>query len=519
MQTVYICLVLFSLTIFRLMKKLLLILLVPTFSYAQKADVEIFDDYIDQNGVQIIQSFKELLSMPNVAVDLPNINKNAEYIKEELDKRGVQTKLLRMVGTPPIVFGYLPVKNAKRTLAFYVHYDGQPADPSNWKHQPWDPQYYDRDMFDGGSSIPFPTNINQIDPENRIYARSAGDDKAPIISILTALDAIKENNLQITSNIVFFFEGQEEAGSKQLRTYLEDNKELIDEIDIWMFCDGPVHQSRTPQLVFGVRGVTGMEITVYGPNRSLHSGHYGNWAPVPGQMLSEMIATFKDGDGNVIIDGYYDDVVPLTGAEMEALASVPPIDEQLKRELGLANTEGDQSLYERLLYPSLTIKGITTGNTGALARNVIPSKAVLSLGMRLVQGCDPEVMKDRVEKHIEGLGYYIVRQEPTEEERLQYPKIAKIERGGGYPAAKTSMSDPFAKEIIKRTKEVVGEDLILMPSLGGSLPLFLFTDILEKPAIIVPIANHDNNQHAPNENIRIENLWYGIRLMGGLLTM
>lgn len=478
-----------------------------------------FQDHIEENGHQIVADFAELLSIPNVAYDLPNIYKNANFIVEQLEARGVQAKLLRTVSTPPIVFGYLPVKGATRTLAFYVHYDGQPVNKTNWTNDPWEPVLYDKALFDGGKPIPFPKKGDNIDPEYRLYARSAGDDKGPIISILNALDVIQKEELAITSNLIFFFEGQEEAGSKNLRRYLEDNQELIDEIDLWMFCDGPVHQSRKPQLVFGVRGVTGLEVTVYGPNRSLHSGHYGNWAPVPGQMISSLISSMKDADGNVIIEGFYDDVAPLTSREIEALASAPDVDAALKMELGINDTEGSESLYERLLYPSLTIKGISTGNVGQEARNVIPSTATASLGIRLVKGCDPEKMVDLVEAHIKKRGYHIVSEDPDQETRLKYPKIAKVTRGGGYPAARTSMDVPITQEIVAATRRVAGDDLVLLPTLGGSLPLYLFTDVLKKPAIIVPIANHDNNQHAADENLRLANLWYGIELMGAIMTM
>ena len=285
------------------------------------------NQYIEENGPRILQDFKTLLSIPNVAFDLPNINKNADHIISELQKRGVETQLLRMVGTPPIVYGYYPVKKAKRTLAFYVHYDGQPVDKTQWTNDPWEPTYYSAALFENGQPMEFPTEGQDILDEHRIYARSAGDDKAPIITILTALDMIQANKLKITSNLVFFFEGQEEAGSRQLQQYLNDNQDLVEEIDLWLFCDGPVHQSRRPQLVFGVRGVTGMEVTVYGPNRPLHSGHYGNWAPVPGQLLSNLIASMKDDQGDVIINGFYDDVAPLSASEKEALAAIPLIDE------------------------------------------------------------------------------------------------------------------------------------------------------------------------------------------------
>ncbi|WP_370086421.1 M20/M25/M40 family metallo-hydrolase [Ekhidna sp.] len=501
------------------MRIISMLALLLTFSLQAQDINRLTDQHIEENGVQIIQDFKALLSIPNVAFDLPNINKNAEYMVAELEKRGVQSKLLRMVGTPPIVYGYYPVKGAKRTIAFYVHYDGQPVDKTNWTNDPWEPTYYNKAIFEGGEPMDFPTSFDQISEDHRIYARSAGDDKAPIVTILSALDMIQANKLKVTSNLVFFFEGQEEAGSRQLQQYLNDNRELVDEIDLWLFCDGPIHQSRRPQLVFGVRGVTGMEITTYGPNRPLHSGHYGNWAPVPGQLLSNLIASMKDEDGNVIIDGFYDDVEPLSDLEQQALANIPLIDESLKAELGINDPEGTESYNERLLLPSLTIKGLSSGNTGKLARNVVPATATAAIGMRLVKGCDPEKQKDLVEAHIRKQGFHIVREDPDQETRMKYPKIAKVTRSDGYPAARTSMDLPIIQEVIASTKVVAGEDLILLPTLGGSLPLYLFTDELQKPAIIVPIANHDNNQHAEDENMRIGNLWYGIKLMGALMTM
>ncbi len=494
------------------------LLFLSTFLNAQNIN-KLSEKHIEENGVQIIQDYKTLLSIPNVAFDLPNINKNADYIIGELNKRGVETKLLRMVGTPPIIYGSYPVKGAKRTIAFYVHYDGQPVDKSTWTHDPWEPTYYSRAIYEGGTPLSFPTSFDEIDEEHRIYARSTGDDKAPVITILTALDLLQANKIKPTSNLIFFFEGQEEAGSKQLQQYLNDNRELVDEIDLWLFCDGPVHQSRRPQLVFGVRGVTGMEITTFGPNRPLHSGHYGNWAPVPGQLLSELIASMKDDEGDVIIDGFYDDVEPLSDTEIQAMKNIPRIDEDLKRELGINNPEGTESYNERLLKPSLTIRGLSSGNTGKLARNVVPSTATATIGMRLVKGCDPEKQKDLVEAHIRKQGFHVVREDPDNETRLKYSKIAKVTRSSGYPAARTSMDLPIIQSVIGRAKDVAGEDLILLPTLGGSLPLYLFTDELKKPAIILPIANHDNNQHAADENMRIGNLWYGIKLMSALMTI
>ena len=159
-----------------------------------------------------------------------------------------------------------------------------------------------------------------------------------------------------------------------------------------------------------------------------------------------------------------------------------------------------------------------------MARNVLPNSAVASLGIRLVKGNEPPHMRALVEAHIREQGFHIVRDDPDLDTRRRYPKIAKVTGGGGYPAARTSMASPEAQEVIAAAREAArtafgGDPLVLLPGLGGSLPLYLFTDVMGKPAVNVPVANHDNNQHAPDENLRIANLWYAIDLYGALLTM
>jgi acetylornithine deacetylase/succinyl-diaminopimelate desuccinylase-like protein len=359
-----------------------------------------------------------------------------------------------------------------------------------------------------------------VDPEWRLYARSAGDDKVSIGGLLEVLTAFRAGSVQPTSNVVFFFEGEEEAGSPHLREVLETYRDRLEDIDVWLFLDGPVHTTGRPMLAFGVRGTGRVEITVYGPNRGLHSGHYGNWAPVPGRLLAQLLATMWDADGTVLIDGFYDDVAPLGADERAALARLPNTDDALRRELGLARTEGQPAtLAERLLLPSLSVLGLSSANVGALAANVIPETATATLGLRLVKGNDPERMLRLVEEHVRRQGYHVVREEPDSATRLTHPLIARVTSGRSYPAARTPMDHPIVREVIAAATRVSGDELVLLPGMGGSLPLYLFTDLLAAPALIVPVANHDNNQHAPNENLRVANLWYAIDLYGALLTM
>ena len=495
----------------------------PT-TLAAQSGADIARAYREAHEVEILRDFAELLSYPNRAFT-EDIVRAAEYIRGELEQVGVEAELLRIEGASPIVYGELLVPGATRTLGIYVHYDGQAVDPSNWTHPPFEPTLYSAAMPAGGEPIPMPEPGDAVDPEWRLYARSAGDDKAPIAAILPVLEAFRAAGVQPTSNLIFFFDGEEEAGSRNLRAYMEQHRDRLDPIDIWLFFDGPAHPSGRPQITFGVRGSMGMEVTVYGATRNLHSGHYGNWAPDTGNILARLLASMKDEHGQVLVEGWYDTAEPLGDEERAALAAMPDWDRELMRELGIVRTEGaPQSLPERLLVPALNVRGITSGNTGSLARNVIPSTAVAALGIRLVLGNESGHLRQLIVDHIRAQGFHVVSEDPDMETRLRYPLIAKVTGGGGSPAARTSMANPFAQSVMAAASLAADRafgpgSLVVAPGMGGTLPLTPFTEFLGKPAIVVPVANHDNNQHAPDENLRIANLWYAIDLYAALLTM
>src|SRR5580704_11212086 len=352
---------------------------------------------------QILAEFMDLLAIPNLARDEPNIRKNAEAIVNLLEKRGVKTRLLEQSGVPPVVFGEIDTPGATRTLVFYAHYDGQPLDPKEWATPPWQPVVRD----------------------SRIYARSASDDKAPVIAILTALDALQAARIPPRSNIKLVFEGEEEAGSPHLASIIEKYKDLLGG-DVWLICDGPVHQSRRQQIVFGARGITELDITLYGPSHELHSGHYGNWAPNPAMALARLLASMKDDDGRVLIDHFYDGVEPLSEIERRAVAEAPDVDRDLMRELWLGRTEGGgKKLVELLNLPSLNIRGMSSARTGAGASNVIPASATATIDMRLVKGIDHDAAAARVIEHIRRQGFYVVDREPDANARMSHAKVAK----------------------------------------------------------------------------------------------
>ena len=466
----------------------------------------------------ILREFTDLLAMPNLARDDDNIHKNAAAIIKLLEKRGVKTRLLEVPGAPPVVFGEIVTPGATRTLVFYAHYDGQPLDPKEWATPPWQPVLRDGPLNRDGRVVPLPAS-GPINPEWRIYARSASDDKAPVIAILTALDALQAARIPLRSNIKLVFEGEEEAGSPHLADIIEKYKVLLGS-DVWLICDGPVHQSRRQQIVVGARGIATVDITLYGPNHELHSGHYGNWAPNPAMALAHLLATMKDDDGRVLIDHFYDGVEPLTEIERRAVADAPDVDQDLMRELWLGHTEGGgKKLVDLLNVPSLNIRGMSSARTGAGASNVIPSTATATIDMRLVKGIDHNAAEQRVIEHIRKQGYLIVDTEPDAQTRMSHPKVARVQvESGGYNASRTSMDLPISQLVLKTADSARGP-VVKLPTMGGSVPLYMIDEILHVPTITVPIANHDNNQHSFNENIRIQNLWDGIELMAALLAM
>ena len=504
------------------MHRLFLLLLICISATAQTTQDKV-RTYRVANEHKIVKEFLSLLALPNIASDNQNIRKNAELIVSMMNQRGLNPRLLeaQTPNTPPLVYGEWKTPGAQRTLILYAHYDGQPTDAKQWTgNLPWSPTFRSAATEAGGQIQPTPTDGQSINPEWRIYARSASDDKAGVMAILTAFDALKSSGIALTSNIKFVFEGEEEAGSSHLAEMIKLNKELL-QSDAWIICDGPVHQSGLKQVVFGARGDVNVDVTLYGAKRPLHSGHYGNWSPNPALMLAQLLSSMKDSEGKVLIDGWYSDVEPLGSAELKAIADAPQYDEQLKTQLGIKRTEGGgRSLMELINVPSLNINGFASGDVGVLARNVIPTMASAVLDLRLVRGNDYHRQVQRLIDHIHKQGYFVIDHDPTDEERGKYPLIAKVKaRPGGYNAERTPMDHALAVALIAAVQSTVKEKVVLLPTSGGSLPLSVITENLKTVTMSVPIANYDNNQHAENENIRLQNLWDGIETYAAIMMM
>jgi acetylornithine deacetylase/succinyl-diaminopimelate desuccinylase-like protein len=466
----------------------------------------------------ILREFRDFLAIPNVASDAANIARNAERLSQMLESRGIHPQLLPLPGRGPLVFAEVNTPGAQHTVIFYAHYDGQPVDPAVWiGNKPFEPMLFTGALAAGAKQIPFLEPPANYEDNWRIYARSASDDKAAIVAILTALDALRANHIPLAVNVKLLFDSEEEAGSPHLDAAVNEHRGLFGG-DLLLLCDGPEDQSGRPQVVFGNRGVVDAEITVYGPARPLHSGHYGNWVPNPAMRLAQLLASMKDGDGRVLIAGFYDDVAPLGELERQAIAEAPKNEAALERELAVAQPDGGgKRLVELIAEPSLNIRGLRSAYVGEQSQNVIPDRAVASIDMRLVKNIQPDAQVDRLIAHIEKQGYTVFRREPTLEERAKYPRVARVDSGGGYPATHTPMDLPAAAALVEAVGAATGVKPVRLPTLGGSVPMYTF-ERLGLPVVGVPIANYDNSQHAANENIRIGNLWRGIDEFGGILA-
>ncbi|SFC03502.1 M20/M25/M40 family metallo-hydrolase [Spirosoma endophyticum] len=479
--------------------------------------------YRQTRETALMDEYRQFLTIPNVSSDSATIRQNAAFIMQMMKQRGIPASLLDGVkpGTNPAVFGEVKVPGATKTLIFYAHYDGQPVNPKQWAKglQPFEPVFITAPVEQGGTIVTTYKSGDAINPTWRLSGRGSADDKAGVMAILNAYDALVKSNIKPTVNLKFFFEGEEELGSTHLGDILQKHQDKLTS-DLWLIVDGPRHVSGKKVVQFGVRGDVNMNLTVYGPKRPLHSGNYGNWAPNPAQKLVNLLASMKNDEGRVMIKGFYDDVTPLTAREKQAMATVPNMEAALKKELGIAKPDGGgASFMDLMMIPTLNINGIQSANVGPMAGNVIPTKAEAVLDLRLVRGNDITRQIERVTEHIRGQGYHVLDHDPTDADRQQYPKLIKITTGAGYNAQRTPMDLPIAQEVIAAVQTTSTDPIVLTPTAGGSLPLYLFEKHLKANVVSVPIVNYDNNQHAENENVLVQYLWDGIETLAAIMQL
>jgi acetylornithine deacetylase/succinyl-diaminopimelate desuccinylase-like protein len=458
--------------------------------------------YVSAHEKAIVAELLELLAIPNVAADRPNIRRNAEHLKTLLTRHGLSGEILETEGNP-LVFGALNVPGATRTVLFYCHYDGQPVDAKKW-NQP----------------DPFRPVVRGEGADARIYARSASDDKSPIVALLAAIDALKAAGLSPSSNIRVILDGEEEASSPSLVPAISRYKDKL-RADLMVILDGPGHSSGRPTVAYGARGIVTLDLTVFGPKSGVHSGNYGNWMPNPAMRLAALLASMKDDAGRVTVAGYYDKLVPLTSDERAMLDAVPDDTAQMLRAFGVA--EGEQA-FPKLQYalqsPTLNVRGLASSFVGAGARTIVPDRATAAIDLRLVKETPAADLVARLRAHIEKQGYHLVDGEPDDAARAKYGRLARLEAvGPGMGAFRTSTSDPHVRALVAAIARTFGQPPVQLRTLGGSVPIVPFIDAVGFPAILVPIVNFDNNQHEENENLRLGALFDGIVTIAAVLRM
>lgn len=460
----------------------------------------------------IVDELSGLVALPNVAGNDADMKKNADHLATLFTRRGFRVETVGGPGSP-VVYGQLDAPNAVGTLTFYIHYDGQPVDPAEWtKCKPFTPC-----LFSAAGPVPADPARATFDPEWRIYGRSTSDDKGPIVALLNAVEALRATGKGPTWNLRVVLDGEEEAGSANFRRFAEARPNAL-KTDLAVTLDGPRHPSGRPTVYFGVRGGAGVTLTVYGANGDLHSGNYGNWAPDPSMRLAKLLATMKDDSGRVLIKDFYTGVRPLTPTEKAALESAPNVEALLAKDFGVAQPERpDQRLEAKLNEPTLSVLEMST--SGIPGRSAIPGSATARIEVRMVKDLVPETVNARITDHVRAQGYFVVaNRAPSDEERRTHPLIARIDARRGSAASRVSMDDPKAQAVVKALT-FKGVPPVQLPTLGGSMPFGTFSDQYQMPTVGVSIVNYDNNQHGPDENLRLQNLWEGIEMLAALMTM
>jgi acetylornithine deacetylase/succinyl-diaminopimelate desuccinylase-like protein len=479
---------------------------------AQQTEV---DRYVRGHQRTILTEFLDLVSIPNLRSDLPNIKRNAEFLKQMLDKRGMNAEIWETPSTP-IVYGEKLVPGATRTILFYIHYDGQPVNKAEWKQSdPYRPVIRTSTLNSGGQEIRDLGDRTTFPDEWRVYARSAGDDKGPIECFVAALDAIGGKP---TQNIKVILHGEEEGSGPALEFVVKNQPDKLHS-DVLIIVDGPQHATARPTVYYGARGGAGLTVTVYTATGAMHSGNYGNWLPDANVRLSQLISSMVDPTGKVVIAGFYDDVLPFPPAAVKMMRDVPDATELMRKLYGVGSIDGAaSSLQEGLNLPALSVHMMSGGEPGA----VIAANATAEIAMRLVKETSPQQMVDRVIAHIRKQGYLVVDADPDSETLFNYPRVAKVIAragpAGGGGAWRTDPDDPAARFVTNALQARYGNTIVRIRTLGGGVPAGPFIDSYHVPTLGISLANFDDNQHTDNENLRLGNLWSGITTLAAVMT-
>lgn len=435
--------------------------------------LEKMDDFILKHRDDYLNQLFNLLRIKSISTDEDEIRHCANVLKDDMEALGLAAQLIETGGNPVVYSELLNEKN-RFTLLIYGHYDVQAVEPLElWDSNPFEPEIRD----------------------GRIYARGAGDNKGQLMAQLLGLKTYQALYGELPINVKFIFEGEEELGSVHLAEFVENHKELL-EADLVYTSDGSTHNSGNPLILLGVRGVLTLEMTAKGADFDNHSGNTGNIVPNPAWKLMRLLNTMRDDDGNVLVDGFYDKIRKPSDKEMELLKRLPYDQQDIAEKIGYEDLDMDgASYYHKLtMEPTFNIAGIESGYTGKHAKTIIPSTATVNMDIRLVADQDPEDVFKKIEEHVKEVD----------------PSVTVTYKGAMRPSR-----TPAELEIVQTVTDAIdhayGKEPLVQPSMPGSLPDYVWTEILNTPSIIMPYANFDQHNHSPNENLKVENFLNGIK--------
>lgn len=447
----------------------------------QKSDLERVFAHIEENRESFIERVMDYVRHPSISAQNNGIKEVAAILVDMLQGMGMEAMTIP-TRNHPMVLGRMEKQRGKPTVLLYGHYDVQPPEPYELWHSP-----------------PFEPTIR----DGRIYARGIGDNKGQHFAQLMALESHLKVTGELPCNVIFLLEGEEEIGSPHIAEFVAEHADKLD-ADLVVTSDGPLHESGLPIITFGVRGVASFELRCKTANRDAHSGNFGGVMPNAIWKLVHLLATMKNERGEITIDGLHDVVVPPTNMEREAVSKLPLDLDAIKADLGIRELDQplDRGYFDRLMFhPTLTINGLHGGYGGPGQKTVLPCEALAKCDIRLVESLTPDYVFEKVRAHVE----------------RHAPDVEFVPQNAMLPS-KTPMDNPFAPVIQDAIAAARGVEPLLYPTVGGSLPDYVFTKILKKPAFVVPYANADEANHAPNENLKIDLFIDGIRTGAALLT-
>jgi len=437
-------------------------------------------EHIENHRNAFLERLFDYVRRPSISAHGDGIAETSVYVAGLLEEVGLQAEILPTVGWPMVLGRRIDDPTAP-TILFYGHYDVQPPDPlDRWVSPPFEPTVRD----------------------GRIYGRGVGDNKGQHLANLLAIGSVLAVDGALPCNVLFLLEGEEEVGSPHIADFIRTHKDRL-QADLAVTSDGGVHESGRPWILFGVRGVATFELRARGAVRDVHSGNLGGIVPNPLWRLVHLLASMKNANGEITIDGFYDDVEPPTPLERRALDVLPFDVARILRELGLTELDAPagRPIADRLsIWPTLTINGLHGGYAGAGPKTVLPCEAIAKCDIRLVHNQARDDILAKVAAHV----------------NRHAPDVEFVSLGGMEPS-KTPLESPFVEPLQRAIVDAQGEEPLLVPAMGGTLPDYVFTRILGIPSFVIPYANFDEANHAPNENLEVERFFAGIRTGAAIL--